>query len=70
MINLDFFEEEIHQLENVLQRLLQDANAKTVVLMDKHEQHLVQVGSVESMDIISLHSAMKMSERQTGLTDP
>jgi predicted regulator of Ras-like GTPase activity (Roadblock/LC7/MglB family) len=43
-------------LQEVVQRLLLDANAKTVFLMDKKGQQLVEVGAVESLDTTSLTS--------------
>ena len=56
IINLDFYEEEIQYLQEMVQQLLEDANAKTVFLMDKKGQQLAEAGAVELLDTTSLTS--------------
>ena len=55
-MDLVLFEEEIHLLEDVLQRLRHDANARAVFLIDKNGQQIASAGEVENFDSTSLAS--------------
>ncbi len=55
-MDLVLYEEEIHLLEDVLQRLRHDANARAVFLIDKNGQQISSAGDVESFDTTSLAS--------------
>jgi len=58
MSNMDIilYEEEIHLLEDVLQRLRHDANARAVFLIDKNGQQIAASGETEDFDTTSLAS--------------
>jgi len=55
-MDLILYEEEIHLLEDVLQRLRHDANARAVFLIDKNGQQIAAAGEIESFDPTSLAS--------------
>jgi len=55
-MDLILYEEEIHLLEDVLQRLRHDANARAVFLIDKNGQQIAAAGEIESFDTTSLAS--------------
>lgn len=55
-MDLVLFEEEIHLLEDVLQRLRHDANARAVFLIDKNGQQIAAAGDVDQFDTTSLAS--------------
>ncbi len=55
-MDLVLFEEEIHLLEDVLQRLRHDANARAVFLIDKNGQQISAAGEIEQFDTTSLAS--------------
>jgi predicted regulator of Ras-like GTPase activity (Roadblock/LC7/MglB family) len=55
-VGLMIFDEEFKQLEQALRRLLQDANAKSVFLIDKNGQEIASAGAVENFDTTSLAS--------------
>ena len=55
-MDLVLYEEEIHLLEDVLQRLRHDANARAVFLIDKNGQQISSAGETESFDTTSLAS--------------
>lgn len=55
-MNLVLYEDEIRALEEVLQRLRQDSNARAVFLIDKNGQQLAGAGATESIDTTSLAS--------------
>lgn len=55
-MDLVLYEEEIHLLEDVLQRLRHDANARAVFLIDKNGQQISAAGEIESFDTTSLAS--------------
>ncbi|HWT00432.1 MAG TPA: roadblock/LC7 domain-containing protein [Pyrinomonadaceae bacterium] len=50
------YEEEFRQLEEVLRRLRQEANASAVFLVDKNGQQIASAGEVEQFDPTSLAS--------------
>jgi predicted regulator of Ras-like GTPase activity (Roadblock/LC7/MglB family) len=49
-------DEEFRRLEEVLRRLLYDANARAVLLIDKNGQQIAASGEVETFDTTSLAS--------------
>lgn len=55
-MDLVLYEEEIHQLEEVLTRLRHDANARVVFLIDKNGQQMAAAGETEQFDSTSLAS--------------
>ena len=55
-MDLVLYEEEIHLLEEVLQRLRHDANARAVFLIDKNGQQISSAGEVDEFDTTSLAS--------------
>ena len=55
-LDLVLYEEEIHLLEEVLQRLRHDSNARAVFLIDKNGQQMAAEGEVEHFDTTSLAS--------------
>ena len=55
-MDLVLYEEEIQLLDEVLQRLRHDANAKAVFLIDKNGQQIAAAGDVEQFDTTSLAS--------------
>ena len=55
-MDLVLYEEEIHQLEEVLQRLRHDSNARAVFLIDKNGQQMAADGDVDQFDTTSLAS--------------
>ena len=55
-MDLVLYEEEIHLLEDVLQRLRHDANARAVFLIDKNGQQIASSGEIDQFDTTSLAS--------------
>ena len=55
-MDLVLYEEEIHLLEGVLQRLRHDSNARAVFLIDKNGQQMASEGEIENFDTTSLAS--------------
>ena len=55
-MDLVLYEEEINLLEDVLQRLRHDANARAVFLIDKNGQQIAAGGEIEQFDTTSLAS--------------
>ena len=55
-MDLVLYEEEIHQLEEVLKRLRHDSNARAVFLIDKNGQQMAAGGDVDQFDTTSLAS--------------
>lgn len=55
-MQLVLYEDEIRALEDVLQRLRQDSNARAVFLIDRNGQQLAAAGATESIDVTSLAS--------------
>lgn len=54
--SLVIFDEEYHHLEEALNRLRADANAKAVFLIDKNGQEIASAGETEKFDTTSLAS--------------
>ena len=55
-MDLVLYEEEIQLLDEVLQRLRHDANAKAVFLIDKNGQQMASAGEIDQFDTTSLAS--------------
>lgn len=55
-MDLILYEEEIQLLDEVLQRLRHDANAKAVFLIDKNGQQMASAGEIDQFDTTSLAS--------------
>ena len=55
-MDLVLYEEEIHQLEEVLKRLRHDSNARAVFLIDKNGQQMAADGDIDQFDTTSLAS--------------
>lgn len=53
---LAMYEEELNQIQSVVGRLVKDANAKVVFLVDKNGQHIAASGDVDNLDTTSLAS--------------
>jgi predicted regulator of Ras-like GTPase activity (Roadblock/LC7/MglB family) len=54
--DLVLYDEEFQKLRQVLQRLLEDASAQLVFLVDKNGQQIAAVGDMSSLDTTSLAS--------------
>ena len=54
--DLVLYDEEFQKIRQALQRLLEDANAKLVFLVDKNGQQIAAVGDMTSLDTTSLAS--------------
>ncbi len=50
------YEEEFNQIKQVISKLLVDANAKVVFLVDKNGQQIAAQGEIENLDTTSLAS--------------
>lgn len=55
-MDLVLYDEEISQLEEVLERLRHDSNARAVFLIDKNGQQMAAQGDVDQFDTTSLAS--------------
>lgn len=55
-LDLVMFEEEYHQLQELISRLQVDASSKVVFLVDKNGQQIASAGDVRSIDATSLAS--------------
>jgi predicted regulator of Ras-like GTPase activity (Roadblock/LC7/MglB family) len=55
-LDLIMFEEEYHQLQEIITRLQADASSKVVFLVDKNGQQIASAGDVRSIDATSLAS--------------
>jgi predicted regulator of Ras-like GTPase activity (Roadblock/LC7/MglB family) len=60
------YEDDHRRLTEVCERLLRDANAKTVVLVDKNGQLITACGEVASLDTTSLASLIAGNVAATG----
>lgn len=60
------YEEEFNQLQNVTDRLAEDANAKVVFIVDKNGQLIVGSGDVDNLDTTSLASLTGGNSAGTG----
>ena len=56
MQDLVLYDEEFQKISQALQRLLEDASAKLVFLVDKNGQQIAAVGDMASLDTTSLAS--------------
>src|SRR5262245_23066494 len=54
--DLLLYDEEFEKIRQALQRLLEDASAKLVFLVDKNGQQIAAVGDLSSLDTVSLAS--------------
>src|SRR5512141_1632548 len=60
------YEEEFNQIQNVVDRLVKDANAKVVFIVDKNGQLIAASGEVENIDTTSLASLTAGNIAATG----
>jgi predicted regulator of Ras-like GTPase activity (Roadblock/LC7/MglB family) len=63
---LVMYEEELQQITEVCNTLARDANASSVLVIDKNGQAIAQAGEVESLDITSLSSLTAGNVAATG----
>ena len=56
MSDFILFDEEFHQIKDVIGRLKSDAQAKVVFIVDKNGQQIAAMGDMESLDTTSLAS--------------
>jgi predicted regulator of Ras-like GTPase activity (Roadblock/LC7/MglB family) len=63
---LVMYEEELQQITEVCNTLHRDANASSVLVIDKNGQAIAQAGEVESLDITSLSSLTAGNVAATG----
>ena len=64
--DLVMYEEEFKQIDTEIQRLLQQANAKVVFLVDKNGQLIAATGETENLDTTSLASLTAGNIAATG----
>ena len=64
--NMVMYEEEFQEVNQVLERLLKEANAKVIFLVDKDGQLIAGVGEVERFDTTSLASLTAGNIAATG----
>lgn len=60
------YEEEFHKISAVIDKLVKDANAKVVFLVDKNGQMIAASGEVENLDTTSLASLTAGNIAATG----
>jgi predicted regulator of Ras-like GTPase activity (Roadblock/LC7/MglB family) len=60
------YEEEAGQIQRVCDRLARDANAQTVLVIDKNGQPIAQGGETEHLDVTSLSSLTAGNVAATG----
>ena len=60
------YEEEFHQIQGVVDRLVREANAKVVFIVDKNGQLIAASGDVEDIDTTSLASLTAGNIAATG----
>ena len=60
------YEEEFNQIQNVVDRLVKDANAKVVFIVDKNGQLIAASGEVDNIDTTSLASLTAGNIAATG----
>ncbi|OGP58397.1 MAG: dynein regulation protein LC7 [Deltaproteobacteria bacterium RBG_13_61_14] len=60
------YEEEFHKISAVIDKLVKDANAKVVFLVDKNGQMIAACGEVENLDTTSLASLTAGNIAATG----
>ncbi len=56
------YDEEFNQIQGVVDRLVKDANAKAVFLVDKNSQLVASSGDVDSLETTSLGSLTAVAE--------
>jgi len=64
--NMVMYEEELQEVNQVIDRLLKEANAKVIFLVDKNGQLIAGVGETESFDTTSLASLTAGNIAATG----
>jgi predicted regulator of Ras-like GTPase activity (Roadblock/LC7/MglB family) len=64
--NMVMYEEELQEVNQVIGRLLKEANAKVIFLVDKNGQLIAGVGETESFDTTSLASLTAGNIAATG----
>lgn len=60
------YEEEFHQISQILEKLVKDANSKVVFLVDKNGQLIAAHGETENLDTTSLASLTAGNIAATG----
>jgi len=60
------YEEEFHQIQVIVDRLVKDANAKVVFIVDKNGQEIAAAGELENIDTTSLASLTAGNIAATG----
>src|SRR4249920_2757773 len=60
------YEEKFNQIQNVVDRLVKDANAKVVFIVDKNGQLIAASGDVDNLDTTSLASLTAGNIAATG----
>ncbi len=60
------YEEEFNQIQVIVDRLVKDANAKVVFIIDKNGQAIAQAGDTDQMDTTSLASLTAGNVAATG----
>jgi len=60
------YEEEFHQITQILEKLVKDANSKVVFLVDKNGQLIAAEGATENLDTTSLASLTAGNIAATG----
>ena len=60
------YEEELEQISQVCERLHRDANATTVLVIDKNGQTIATAGEIEDLDVTSLSSLTAGNVAATG----
>lgn len=63
---LVMYEEELQQINSVCDALHRDANAKTVLIIDKNGQAIAAAGEVDQLDVTSLSSLTAGNVAATG----
>jgi hypothetical protein len=66
MTQMVMYEEEFNQIQVVVDRLVRDANAKVVVIIDKNGQEIAAAGDLEQVDTTSLASLTAGNIAATG----
>ncbi len=60
------YEEEFNQIQTVVERLVRDANAKVVFIVDKNGQLIAAAGDIDNVDTTSLASLTAGNIAATG----
>ena len=64
--NMVMYEEEFNQIQTIVDRLVKDANAKVVFIIDKNGQLMATAGDTENIDTTSLASLTAGNIAATG----